>query len=335
LGAYIFGDFCTGEIFMFDGATQSVLLDTAINISSFGEDEAGEMYVVGLGGTVDRIANPTAACSSFITPARQSFSSSGGFGNIAVAMPINCNWAALSNDAWISITAADGSGTGAVSYSVISNTSGNARVGTITVAGQTFTVSQGASFNDVVANSAFFTLIGRLSARGVTSGCSITPQGQRSYCPSDPVTREQMAIFIIRALGIDPPVPSAQRFADVGPERFSYPFVEEMAVRGITAGCGSNPQGQPLYCPDSFVTREQMAIFIIRALKSNNPVQPSVQRFADVGPDRFSRPFIEEMAVRGITAGCGNNANGQSLFCPDDIVTREQMAAFLVRAFDL
>ena len=60
-GAYIYGDLCTGEIFQLlpatGGGTQTVLLDTALNgaLSSFGEDEAGEIYVVGLGGTVDRI----------------------------------------------------------------------------------------------------------------------------------------------------------------------------------------------------------------------------------------------------------------------------------------
>jgi hypothetical protein len=59
-GAYIYGDFCTGEIFMLQGTTQTLLLDTALNISSFGEDEAGEIYVVGLGGTVSRIVNPNA-----------------------------------------------------------------------------------------------------------------------------------------------------------------------------------------------------------------------------------------------------------------------------------
>lgn len=60
LGAYVFGDFCTGEIFQLhpvaSGAPQTVLLASGLNISSFGEDQAGEIYVVGLGGTVHRIA---------------------------------------------------------------------------------------------------------------------------------------------------------------------------------------------------------------------------------------------------------------------------------------
>ena len=59
-GTYVFGDYCTGEIFSLTGATLGVVLDTSLNISSFGEDEAGEMYVVGLGGTVHRIASLSA-----------------------------------------------------------------------------------------------------------------------------------------------------------------------------------------------------------------------------------------------------------------------------------
>jgi glucose/arabinose dehydrogenase len=53
-GTYIYGDYCTGETFTFDGTTQTLLLDTTMNISSFGEDEMGELYVVSLGGTIGR-----------------------------------------------------------------------------------------------------------------------------------------------------------------------------------------------------------------------------------------------------------------------------------------
>ncbi|MEW6208004.1 MAG: PQQ-dependent sugar dehydrogenase [Acidobacteriota bacterium] len=58
IGAYFYADFCTGEIFMLMNGAQNRLLDTSLNISSFGEDEAGELYVVGLGGTVHRIKGP-------------------------------------------------------------------------------------------------------------------------------------------------------------------------------------------------------------------------------------------------------------------------------------
>jgi glucose/arabinose dehydrogenase len=58
-GTYVYGDYCTGEIFLLDNGQQRLLLDTNLNLSSFGEDEAGEIYVVGLGGTVHRLANPS------------------------------------------------------------------------------------------------------------------------------------------------------------------------------------------------------------------------------------------------------------------------------------
>ena len=74
-GAYIYGDLCTGEIFQLlpaaAGGTQTVLLDTALNgvLSSFGEDEAGEIFVVGLGGTVDRLdAGPSPAGAVALQP---------------------------------------------------------------------------------------------------------------------------------------------------------------------------------------------------------------------------------------------------------------------------
>jgi hypothetical protein len=64
-GAYVYGDYCTGEIFMLNGGAATLLIDTSLNITSFGEDEAGEIYVVGQGGTVDRLGNPAAPAPTF------------------------------------------------------------------------------------------------------------------------------------------------------------------------------------------------------------------------------------------------------------------------------
>lgn len=65
-GAYVYADYCTGEIFQLLGGTQTLLLDTTFNISSFGESESGEIYVVALGGSVHRIINPSAPPRSTI-----------------------------------------------------------------------------------------------------------------------------------------------------------------------------------------------------------------------------------------------------------------------------
>jgi len=55
VGAYLYGDYCSGEIFSLADGKQRVLLSTGLRISSFGEDEQGEVYVVGHGGTVHRL----------------------------------------------------------------------------------------------------------------------------------------------------------------------------------------------------------------------------------------------------------------------------------------
>lgn len=57
-GAYVYGDFCSGEIWMLHNNTVTPLLDTPSQISSFGEDELGELYVVALGGIIYRMVNP-------------------------------------------------------------------------------------------------------------------------------------------------------------------------------------------------------------------------------------------------------------------------------------
>ena len=54
-GAYIYADYCTGEVLMWQNNQQTLVRDTPRFISSFGEDESGELYVVGLGGTVEKI----------------------------------------------------------------------------------------------------------------------------------------------------------------------------------------------------------------------------------------------------------------------------------------
>jgi glucose/arabinose dehydrogenase len=60
-GNYVYGDYCSGEILLWNGSTQTLLLDTTRNAAAFGEDEAGEVYLVGLGGTVEKIVRAKAS----------------------------------------------------------------------------------------------------------------------------------------------------------------------------------------------------------------------------------------------------------------------------------
>jgi glucose/arabinose dehydrogenase len=143
-GTYIYGDYCSGEIFAWNGSAQSLLLDTTQNISSFGEDEQGELYVVNLGGTVSKIVS-AAPCTYSISPTSQTFNASGGTNTVTVTAGDGCQWTAVSQaPSWITITGgASGSGNGTVTYSVAPYTGKpKKRNGTMTIAGMNFAVNQ-------------------------------------------------------------------------------------------------------------------------------------------------------------------------------------------------
>jgi glucose/arabinose dehydrogenase len=139
-GAYIYGDFCSGEMFLLQGTTPSLLQDTSLNISSFGEDESGELYVVSLGGTVQRLVN---SCSYSISPASRTSPAGGETLTVNVTTQGGCGWAAVSNSRFITVTSgASGTGSGIVTLSVSPNGSGVPRTGTVFIAGQILTITQ-------------------------------------------------------------------------------------------------------------------------------------------------------------------------------------------------
>ena len=112
------------------------------------------------------------------------------------------------------------------------------------------------AFADVPCSDSRAPWINELVRRGVTAGC-----GGGNYCPANPVTRDQMAVFLIlTAQGADanpdrtcPPAP----FTDVPCSTPFYPWVKELVSLGVTAGCGGGN-----YCPLSTVTRAQMSVFL-------------------------------------------------------------------------
>jgi hypothetical protein len=128
-------------------------------------------------------------------------------------------------------------------------------------------------------------------------------------------------------------------FADIPSTHFAFNQVEAIAAAGITEGCqADNPQtpmNEALFCPDAKITRGQMAAFIIRAL--GDPIGVLVtQPFPDVETDNIFCRYIEKLVARNITQGCASDDPAtpvnEAKFCPEERVTREQMAAFLVRA---
>jgi hypothetical protein len=180
-------------------------------------------------------------------------------------------------------------------------------------------------FSDVVPQSTYDVFISRLVAAEVTAGC-----GNGNYCQSDPVTRAQMAVFLLRGNRGACYVPAPETgtvFNDVPVGSFAARWIEEMFASQITTGCGGGN-----YCPNSPVTRDQMAVFILRTLEGPGYFAPpcSNPTFGDVPCSNPFSSWIYELARRGITSGCGGGN-----YCPTQTVIRNQMATFIAAAFGL
>jgi hypothetical protein len=191
---------------------------------------------------------------------------------------------------------------------------------------KTWALHVGDSFTDVPRANPFYRHIENLFHNLVTVGC-----GPTAYCPGSGVTRQQMAVFLLRAkygLNFVPPPPTGTVFPDVPLSNPFAAWIELLAAEGVTAGCGGGN-----YCPTDTVTRRQMAVFLLKAKFGSAHVPPAASGiFGDVpAADPFA-PWIEELYGLGITGGCSVTP---LLFCPDSFVTRGQMAAFLVKTFDL
>jgi hypothetical protein len=115
-------------------------------------------------------------------------------------------------------------------------------------------------FTDVQPGHPQFRYIQKLRELGITAGCTPT-----AYCSGDPVTRAQMAAFLVRGkLAVAPnqpfPFPTNFSFSDVDTGSVFYPSIQKMRELGITLGCSASQ-----YCPDGPTTRAQMAAFLVRA----------------------------------------------------------------------
>ncbi|MEO8356273.1 MAG: hypothetical protein ABI621_10180 [Chloroflexota bacterium] len=170
-------------------------------------------------------------------------------------------------------------------------------------------------------------------AAGVTNGCAQAPL---RYCPNSFVTRADAAVLIERGMGNFAPTPNPTgMFADVpypGQPAYYTPFIEEFYNDGITRGCSSPPLK---YCPQDFATRGEAAVFIERAIGNFSPSPSTTGMFADVpypGLEAFT-PFIEELYNDGITIGCSQVP--VLLYCPQSNITRNDIAVFIQRAFNL
>lgn len=177
-------------------------------------------------------------------------------------------------------------------------------------------------FLDVAVGHLFHDAIQRLFRSRVTAGC-----GGGDFCPDDPVTRAQMAAFLMRAehgSGYTAPAATGTLFADVPGGAFAAGAIEQAASEGIFAAGGG------AFGPNVSVDRAEMAGLLLRAEHGPGYAPPAATGiFLDV-PAAHPAAWIERLFHEGITAGCGGGN-----YCPNDTSTRGQMAAFLVKTFGL
>ncbi|MEW6210552.1 MAG: S8 family serine peptidase [Acidobacteriota bacterium] len=173
------------DITSFDVGSGNGAVSYTVEPNTSSAPRAGTITIAGKTFNVSQ--SGSSVCSYSLNPLSRNFSASGGAGSVGVTAPSGCAWTAVSNDSWINVTGgASGSGDGSVSYSVSVNSSSVTRTGSITIAGQTHSVTQSGasacSFS-LAPTSASFAASGGAGSVGVTapSGCAWTAASNASF----------------------------------------------------------------------------------------------------------------------------------------------------------
>jgi hypothetical protein len=264
------------------------------------------------------IVNLQSPCTYSISPTIRSFSSNGGTGNVNVTAGKSCAWTAFTNNSWANITGGtSGSGNGVVTYTIAPNT-GATRLGNLTIAGQTFSITQtNTIFSDISSAEWFYIYVQAIYNHAITSGCTQDPL---NYCPDMNVTRGQMAAFIIRAqYGETFSYTTTPYYSDVPLNNTYFKYIQKLKDLGITTV-------SDIYGVNQEITRGQMAAFIIRAQYGETFSYTTIPYYSDVPPTNTFFKYVQKMRDVGITTATG-------IYMVDAIVTRAAIAASLSRAF--
>jgi len=182
-----------------------------------------------------------------------------------------------------------------------------------------------ATFADVPPSYWAWPSIEAAAMARLATGCA-----PAKFCPDLKVTRADFAVFLVRArhgASYVPPAPAGV-FTDVPSSYWAAAFIEQFYRDGFTSGCGPR-----LFCPDSLLTRAEMAVFLEKAKRGVSFVPPTPTGvFADVPATYWAAGYIEQLYRDGITSGCGDSPR---VFCPSANVTRAEAAVFLTRTFHL
>lgn len=175
-------------------------------------------------------------------------------------------------------------------------------------------------YKDIPLDHIFFEIVQKAAAY------SIYPK-DGSFELEKPITRKESAELLDKAFNYaNSRVRNLSRFNDISPDDPYFESVKKLYEAGVTAGCSANP---PLFCSNRNLTRGEASVFIIKSL-GLTPLKKDTPTFSDVPVSHPFFGFVERLAERGITVGCGGGR-----FCIDDPITRPQLMVFIVRALGL
>lgn len=183
----------------------------------------------------------------------------------------------------------------------------------------------GQSFSDVSPTYWAYLPIEAANHAGIIQGYA-----DSTFRPEQVVTRDQAAVFLARALaGGDSKVPvgpATASFKDVSTTYWAFKYIEYVKVKGIISGYSDGT-----FRPTTNITRDQMAVFIARAIAGGDakvPAGPTTPTFKDVPTNYWAYKYIEYLAKKGIISGYADGT-----FHPTENLTRAQAAAFMSKAF--
>ena len=163
-----------------------------------------------------------------------------------------------------------------------------------------------------------------IADRGITVGCD--PTHLDRFCPDQEVTRAQMMAFLARALGEEGNPEAESPFTDVADDDWYLPYLARLAELGVAQ---ADSDGN--FRPSDPLTRADMAVFLTRAFSHITEVAEPTGVFEDVPADSPYAGEVEAILAAGVTRGCTSQPR---LYCPDNTVTRAQMASYLARALE-
>ena len=137
------------------------------------------------------------------------------------------------------------------------------------------------------------------------------------------------AVIAVALLALPSAAAAHEGFSDVSDDSTHGANIHTLDHAGTFDGTFC---GRWMFCPGAPLSRAHMAVWLVRVVDGSDPASVTATRFVDVNGAHPQAAFIERFAQLGITVGCTTTPLS---YCPDENVTRAQMASFLVRAFDL